>query len=162
MFVCALAYMCACVRALPRSHPLSLLPPTLLPPPSSLHSCHRGRPNRRRPEGDDGQVFTRRLRRAPDALQTIFNFTKKKRREKNITNLTHLSAVHVPGLRKRWKEKNRKKDTRRHDAKDEGDRGRNGREGRKDGELKEAEEDGGGDRGTLEVGRGKDRGVSWD
>lgn len=58
--------------------------------------------------------------------------------------------------------KKTEKKTRRHDAKDEGDRGRNGREGRKDGELKEAEEDGGGDRGTLGVGRGKDRGVSWD
>lgn len=49
-----------------------------------------------------------------------------------------------------------------HDAKDEGDRGWNGREGRKDGELKEAEEDGGGDRGTLGMGRGRERGVSWD
>lgn len=46
------------------------------------------------------------------------------------------------------------------DAKDEGNRGLS--EERKDGELKEAEEDERGDRGTLGEGRGNDPGVSWD
>jgi len=38
-----------------------------------LHSGHRGRPNRRGPEGDDRQVFTWRLN-GNDALQTFLIF----------------------------------------------------------------------------------------
>lgn len=45
----------------------------IISPPAlffSPHSGHRGRPNRRGPEGDDRQVFTWRLN-MNDALQTF-------------------------------------------------------------------------------------------